>query len=279
MTGGTLRRQISTREHRPMWSAAQEDWESWLAASGKPESTRYLRTYQLRRFAAEHADPWAVTSDDLVAWLAVKGWALETRRSYRAALRSFYGWAHRAGRIPADPSLDLPPVRPAVALPRPTPESVLREALVDADERVRCMMLLAARCGLRRAEVAQVHSRDVEEDLLGWSLVVHGKGRRDRRVPLPDEVRFALRRQGEGWAFPGPHGHLGPVRVGELVSEALPEGWTMHTLRHRYATRCYAGSRDLLAVSTLLGHTRPETTRRYVGLSDDSLRSAAQWAA
>lgn len=263
----------------PMWATALEDWEAWLLAGGRPSTTRYLRLYQVRRFAAEHVDPWAVTSDDLVAWLAGKGWALETRRSYRSALRSFYGWAHRSGRLPSDPSLDLPPVRPAVALPRPTPEDVLREALAGADDRVRVMMLLASRCGLRRAEVAQVHADDVEEDLLGWSLRVHGKGRRQRRVPLPDEVRFALRRRGEGWAFPGPHGHLSPVRVGELVSEALPAEWTMHTLRHRYATRCYAGSRDLLAVSTLLGHTRPETTRVYIGLSNDALRSAAQWAA
>lgn len=261
------------------WSEALGAWEDWLKAADRPASTRYLRTYQVRRFAEEHADPWAVDGDALVSWLAGKAWALETRRSYRAALRSFYGWAHRSGRIPADPSLDLPPVKPAVALPRPTPEDVLREALLEADDRVRVMILLASRCGLRRAEVAQVHSRDLEEDLLGWSLVVHGKGRRERRVPLPDEVLWALRRIGEGWAFPGPRGHLSPVRVGELVSAALPEGWTMHTLRHRYATRCYAGSRDLLAVSTLLGHTRPETTRVYIGLSDDSLRAAAAWAA
>lgn len=261
------------------WGRALEDWERWLVAAGKPDSTRYLRLYQVRRFAREHADPWAVEGEELVEWLGEKGWALETMRSYRAALRSFYGWAHRSGRVAADPSLELPPVRPAVALPRPTPEDVLREALVEADDRVRLMMLLAARCGLRRAEIAQVSSRDVEEDLIGWSLVVHGKGRRERRVPLPDEVRFALRRRGEGWAFPGPLGHLSPVRVGELVSEALPDGWTAHSLRHRYATRCYAGSRDLLAVSTLLGHTRPETTRVYIGLSNDALRSAAQWAA
>lgn len=261
------------------WGNALDAWESWLKAAGRPDSTRYLRRYQVGRFAADHEDPWAVDGEDLVEWLAAKGWALETRRSYRSALRSFYGWAHRSGRLPSDPSLELPPVRPAVALPRPTPEDVLRDALVDADDRVRVMMLLAARCGLRRAEVAQVHSRDIGEDLIGWSLVVHGKGRRERRVPLPDEVRFALRRRGEGWAFTGPRGHLSPVRVGELVSEALPEGWTMHTLRHRYATRCYAGSRDLLAVSTLLGHTRPETTRVYIGLSNDALRSAAQWAA
>jgi integrase/recombinase XerC len=51
------------------------------------------------------------------------------------------------------------------------------------------------------------------------------------------------------------------------------------TLRHRFATVCYAGERDLLAVQTLLGHSKPETTRQYVLIPDKSLRAAVAWAA
>lgn len=45
---------------------------------------------------------------------------------------------------------------------------------------------------LRRCEIAAIHSRDLVEDLLGWSLVVHGKGSRERTVPLLADVALKL---------------------------------------------------------------------------------------
>ena len=43
-------------------------------------------------------------------------------------------------------------------------------------------------------------------------------------------------------------GHLSAGRVGELVSELLPDGWTTHTLRHRFASAAYRADRDIRAV-------------------------------
>lgn len=63
-----------------------------------------------------------------------------------------------------------------------------------------------------------------------------------------------------------------------LLSRALPEGWTGHTLRHRMASVSYAATRDLLAVGAVLGHSRPETTQRYVRMPDDALRAAVSAA-
>ena len=50
------------------------------------------------------------------------------------------------------------------------------------------MLRLGAECGLRRGEIARVHSDDVMDDLLGRSLVVRGKGDKQRIVPLPDDL-------------------------------------------------------------------------------------------
>jgi integrase len=218
--------------------------------------------------------------DELVEWIGGQAWAAETKRSYRAALRSFYAWAHITGRITANPAGLLPTVRPPIRLPRPTPELVLAAALLAADDRVMLMVLLAARQGLRRGEIAQVHTADLVQDLAGWSLKVHGKGAKERLVPLCDQVRLRLREAPDGFLFPGQiGGHLSPARVGELVSKVLGPGWTTHTLRHRFATACYAGERDLFAVQSLLGHSKPETTRQYVLLPNDALRRAMNWAA
>lgn len=67
-------------------------------------------------------------------------------------------------------------------------------------------------------------------------------------------------------------------RLGIQRAIASP-GWMTHTLRRRVATAAYHGSRDLLAVQELLGHSRPETTRQYVQLLDDAMRAAMGHAA
>lgn len=48
------------------------------------------------------------------------------------------------------------------------------------------MVRLGAECGLRRGEIARVHSDDVVADSAGHSLIVRGKGDKQRIVPLPD---------------------------------------------------------------------------------------------
>ena len=46
----------------------------------------------------------------------------------------------------------------------------------------------------------------------------------------------------------------------------FPAGYSCHSLRHRYATRLYAATRDIVLVSKMLGHTKVETTQAYVAL-------------
>lgn len=256
------------------------DWCAWLTAAGRSRQTVALRRHQLARLAGDVPDLLAASTDDLAGWLASHDWAPSTLKAHRDAVRSFYGWAVVSGRLDRSPADALGPVRVPPGVARPAPEHAVSEGLAAMDERTRLMVGLAARAGLRRAEIARVHSRDLTRDLVGWSLLVHGKGGRERLVPIPEDLAFLLRRRPDGYAFPGADaGHLSPARVGELVSAALPDGWTCHTLRHRFATRCYAAAPDLLALQELLGHAKPETTRGYVRLGSDALRAAVSWAA
>lgn len=221
-------------------------------------------------------DPFTVTFRDLVGWLAsCDTWNAETRRSARSALRSFYRWAFEAGHVPVDPTVKLPAPPSKAPMPRPASETAVKFAVLAATPRERLMVRLAAELGMRRAEVAQVHSRDLLEHDEGWSLIVHGKGARTRVLPLHDELAGELRSLTPGWAFPGQvGGHIGAETVGKLVQALLPPGVTMHALRHRFATRAYELTRDVFVVQQLLGHARPETTRRYVEVADDRLRAA-----
>ncbi|MSS45921.1 tyrosine-type recombinase/integrase [Cutibacterium sp. WCA-380-WT-3A] len=263
------------------WVSAATQWCDWLRAAGRPSTTVQLRRYQILRLGEwVGCGPWEVRGEQIVTWLSSSGWSRETMRSHRAGVAGFYGWAVRRGWIEYDPTLDVPAIRPARHFPRPAPDEAVSAAMRDADERTRLMVELASRCGLRRGEIACISSGDLVRDLDGWSLMVRGKGDKDRLVPLPDDIARALRRHGPGWVFPGQdHGHLSAARVGELVSAVLPEGWTCHTLRHRFATRAYWTSHDLLAVQDLLGHSKPETTRLYVLTEPSRLRVVMDAAA
>lgn len=222
----------------------------------------------------DESNPWSVTPDQLIGWAGRQEWARETRRAFRSSALGFYRWGVASGRTGDNPADRLPTVKPADPRARPAPELVYAEALCKADERERLALRLAAECGMRRGEVAQVHSDDLLQSLEGWSLIVHGKGDKLRTVPLPDSLAGQLRALPPGWAFPLGTGknHLSAAWIGKLIARLMPGVWSMHNLRHRFGTVAYAVDRDILAVQELLGHASPATTRRYVRVPDESLR-------
>ena len=265
------------------WAEPVTAWLRWLAAGRMPVSSLELRDYQINRLAQQHpAGPWTVTADDLTGWLTDGGWAPETIRSHRSAVRSFYGWAHAAGRTDVDPSRLLRPIQRTPHAPRPAAEDTITAALAGAEPRVYLMIMLGARHGLRRGEIAQLHSRDLlRTDAATWSLLVHGKGGRERYVPLLADTARALRELPPGWAFPNGRGrgsHLTAPYVGKLISQTLPTGVTPHQLRHRFASRAYQLTGDIRTVQELLGHASVATTQVYTATSPAAHRAAVQAA-
>lgn len=233
------------------------------------------RRQQLGRLRTTGVGPWQLTAGQLLDWFAGQPWGTETRRCRRNTYRHFYSWAVESGLAAHSPAAALPKVRPPVPNPMPVPDRIYAEAVARAGDRERLMVRLAGELGLRRAEVAVVSSRDLVEDLDGWSLVVHGKGGKIRLMPTPDSLAAALRALPAGYAFPGDDdGHLSPRWVGRLVGDLLPAPYTMHKLRHRFLTRAYEVEHDLAVVQELAGHTSPVTTRNfYVKIGRDRLRA------
>lgn len=212
-----------------------------------------------------------------MVWIGADDRAQWTKRSRAMSVRLFYRWAVKTGRCATNPTEDVPvPVAPRPH-PRPTPDNAYDVALSRADDRLRLMLRLAAELGMRCDEVAKAHEDDLVPDLADWSLIVRGKGGRDRTLPLPPGLSALIRRRlaelGGGCLFPGKvDGHLSARWVGKLVAHALPGAWTMHTLRHRFGTKAYAASRDLLLVQELLGHASPNTTQGYVAVPSEWAR-------
>lgn len=256
---------------RDVWAVAMAGYVLTMQAAARSPGTVRLHRHYLGLLGDQVRNPWSATPAQLVRFMAAEHWRPETRKSARGVVRSFYRWGVKSGQVSPDPSLDLPTVRVPAGRPRPTPEHVVSAVLAGADERLELMVMLAAYAGLRAAEIARVHASDLVLD----TLTIEGKGGKIRAVPVLNP-RLLGRLEGlEGWAFPNGLGsHLTPGHVSRLVSRAMPDDWTAHTLRHRMGTAAYRGTRDLLAVQQVLGHSRPETTQRYVLLPDDALRRA-----
>ncbi|MFL0294210.1 tyrosine-type recombinase/integrase [Mycobacterium sp. SMC-18] len=270
----------------PAWANLIQGYLDAEAGAGHSRATVATRRGQLSQFAhGRQCAPDQVTEATLLRWLGHPDWSIETRRSRRNALVLFFRWAHRAGHLPANPAAELPVVRAAVPAPRPAPDAAWFAALAAADARVRLMLRLAAEAGLRRAEIARLHSRDLVEGFDGWQLRVTGKGGKVRVLPIGDELAGLVAagaaghtRGGpvSGWLFPSSDvgAHLTPHYVGKLMARALPDHWSAHTLRHRFASKAFRGSRNLRAVQTLLGHSSVATTERYTAVDADEVRAA-----
>lgn len=273
------------------WREAVSDWLAWLSAGGRSENTRNTYRLAMLHLAQRHEDPWAVTEDDLTRWLSTEGIKPATAYTRRTVVRNFYKWARRSGRCTTDPAAHLSSIRLTRSVPRPAPIDVLQRALATADARLVLAISLALYAGLRRAEIAGLHTRDLCPD----SLLVMGKGRKERRVPLHPQLASLLRVEldrrhagqpapgwpstpaADGWLFPShpdPSHPLSARRLGTLMTAALGGEWTAHTVRHRFATEAYAAERDLRAVQELLGHSNPETTARYAAVPEGALNSA-----
>jgi integrase/recombinase XerC len=139
---------------------------------------------------------------------------------------------------------------------------------------MRAMLLLAAFAGLRCQEIAGLERDDVIEakDLL---RVRHGKGQKERVLPLHPDVMAALRalpmpQTGPLFLRPSGAAHT-PVTVSEAMRDYLRRicgiDATAHQLRHWFATEVYASSKDIRVTQELLGHSNPATTARYVAFS------------
>lgn len=261
------------------WQTATEGFIAHLAAAGLAASTQATRRDHINRMRRQTGatSPWDLDAEDLTTWLATRQWAIETRRSVRQTLLQFFDWATKTGRIKSSPAIELPHVSASIPIPHPIPEHALTTAIFQADPVTQLLIRLASDMGLRRSETCQIHERDLIQDLLGYSLLVHGKGRKRRYVPMPTrlacEVRERFNELGGGYLFPGrDHGHLSPRWVGTRVSRVLPAEWSMHSLRHRAATRWYAVSHDMYAVQELLGHSSVVTTQTYVLVPQDTHR-------
>lgn len=262
-----------------------ESWERHLRASGVKPATIDVYGRAVRQYA-EHAGPDAeVSRASLVGFLAAKAEhaAPATVRVRARALSLFCGWLTDEGELDANP---LERYRPPVVNTAPVPlltdaelAAMLAAARAEPDEftrrRAEALLRTFIDTGCRLSEVVGLTVADV--DLRREHVVVHGKGSKDRPVPLGPKTLAAVdrylraRRKHPSTATPalwlgqrGPLGDDGVDRVlRRLADRAGVEHFHVHRLRHTFAHRWLSRGGQERGLMTIAGWSSPEMLARY----------------
>jgi integrase/recombinase XerC len=238
----------------------------------------------------EKVDHLAIRS--YLAHLARRKLSRASMARHLSALRSFFKFLMREGKLPNNP---------ARAVATPKREQLLPSVMQPADVaslieqpdleaplglRDRAWLELLYASGLRISELVGIDLDDVE--LRARLVKVRGKGSKERIVPFGSRAEAALR----AWLAvrgdlqePGEASDEQPLfvnyRGGRITarsvrrlfdryvrSASLRAGISPHTMRHSFATHLLNAGADLRAIQELLGHASLSTTQRYTHLND-----------
>jgi integrase/recombinase XerC len=215
-----------------------------------------------------------------------------------AAVRAWFRWLAKTGRAEQNPAALVSTPKLPKHLPRvPNIEQMNRAAdHIGAEtaawpERDRVIFELLYGCGIRNAELVGIDLADIH-----WAneaILVRGKGRKERYVPLGDAAAQALTSylpsRGSRLTTAGKtsdalllgvdlrgSGRLTTRSVQRIVkrlatSQGLSADVHPHTLRHAFGTHMLEEGADLRAIQELMGHARLSTTQRYTQLTSNQI--------
>jgi integrase/recombinase XerC len=203
-------------------------------------------------------------------------WSAKTTQRRRTALRSwcaYMGKPHLLDdyRAPTAATREAHPIDGGI-------DAVMKVIESCGSPEHRALIALCGLVGCRVNEAVTVRARDV--DRARRMLTIHGKGAKDRIVPVSERawpyVLVALAQ-----TLTRDDDRLVPLaertaratitRVGKNAGMKI----SSHDLRMTFGTAAYAKTKDLRAVQQLLGHSSSKTTELYTGVSGSMMREAA----
>jgi integrase/recombinase XerD len=208
-------------------------------------------------------------------------------RRETAALRFFFVKTLRRRYLLDDTPYPKVPRRLPTVL---TVEEVQRLIAAARTLTERAMLMVLYSTGMRNAELRHLQVRDIDSRAM-LIHVRHGKGGRDRYVPLSPTLLATLREhwrwmKPKTWLFPGTLHNwradrpITPKVVWDACRAAaeragLTKRVSAHTLRHSYATHLLEAGADIRTIQLLLGHAQVRHTVIYLHLSLGHLQAVA----
>ena len=263
--------------------------EALSAERGRSQKT--LRSYESDLRLADGAIPGgllAATSDDIQQYLSTLPDKPSSVARKASALRGFYKFLMLEKIITANPTANLELPKRNRALPKFLTVEEIELLISSAGDirnslRLRAMIELLYASGLRVSELCELPMSGI----LGNKLLIHGKGAKERLVPMHDAAIHALNKwidaRGDTdskYVFPsnGKTGHI--TRDGffkilkkcAVLSGIDPNHVSPHVLRHSFASHLLAGGANLRAIQTMLGHEDISTTQIYTHVMPEKLK-------
>jgi integrase/recombinase XerD len=236
-----------------------------------------------------------LTRPDLRKWIAQlsrEGLAPSSVARAVSAARGFFRFLMLDGHIKHHPAEDLDTPQKFSYLPRfLTEEEIDRlfsapDVSTEAGIRDRAMLELMYAAGLRVSELVSL--KQAEVDIHGGIVSCHGKGSKERRVPVGKSAIHWLQqynavKAGYGKAaYPNLFLSRGKPLTRQFAWTTIKryaesiglQNVSPHTLRHSFATHLLQHGADSRSVQALLGHSDISTTQIYTHITDRHLRTA-----
>ncbi len=241
-----------------------------------------------------------ITLGDAYDFLAYCRSDRENREKARArkvsSMRAFFKYLKMNGIIDDNPMINLDSPKLNKSLPKYLTVEQAKKLLSVIDganrERDYCIVTLLLNCGMRLSELVSLDYNKIVFDGDSASIVITGKGSKQRTVYLNHACVVAVNSYMRVRAKDGVkdknalflsnrHTRISPKTVQHLVDVYLDKaglggmGFSVHKLRHTAATLMYqTGKVDILALKEILGHENLNTTQIYTHLLDEQLKKA-----
>ena len=236
-----------------------------------------------------------LTRADLRKWIASlsrEGLAPASIARAVSATRGFFKFLMLDGHIKSHPAEDLDTPQRFAYLPKFLTEDEINRLLAAPDIskaegiRDRAVLEIMYATGLRVSELVNLKQTDI--DLLAGLVRCHGKGNKERRVPLGKSaihwlqqyaaVKAGYGKQSSPYVFlhrgrPFTR-HLAWSMIKQHAEKVGIKNVSPHTLRHSFATHLLQHGADSRSVQALLGHSDISTTQIYTHITDMHLRAA-----
>jgi integrase/recombinase XerD len=208
-----------------------------------------------------------------------------------SALRGFYKFLMLEKIITINPAANLELPKRQKTLPKFLSADEIELLISSAGDlknsvRLRAMLELIYASGLRVSELCELPAAAI----LGDKLLIHGKGAKERLVPMHAGAAAALdkwmslRDSDSKYVFPGTGktGHVTRDGFFKILKKCAvlagidPRRVSPHVLRHSFASHLLAGGANLRAIQTMLGHEDISTTQIYTHVLPDKLRNTVE---
>ena len=266
--------------------------EALSAEKGRSQQTLSAYASDLKSAQNEIGNLLTASTSDIQKYLTNLDEKASSIARKASSLRSFYKFLMLEKIITKNPTLNLDLPKRERALPKYlSPEEI--ESLISSSDdvktsvRLRCMIELLYASGLRVSELCELPL----SANLGDRLLIHGKGAKERLVPMHEGAQHALHKWLEyrgdidsKYIFPtnSNSGHITRDGFFKILKKCAvlagidPNRVSPHVLRHSFASHLLSGGANLRAIQTMLGHEDISTTQIYTHVLPEKLRDTVE---